>query len=220
MSQIIINIHGIGPIDRPLAPDEDKYWISTELFTQAVEIVAQSDRDVCFTFDDGNVSDIEIGAPLLNAHGLKARFFVLAGRTDQPHFLSAAHICQLQEMGHQIGSHGWDHVDWTGLDETGMTREIREAKAAIEAVCGKPVREAGIPFGRYNHKVLGALKQAGFTHAYSSDGGHVRGKAFPTPRTSLQRHMDARAIHDIIAGREPLKKSLRRAVTTRLKRVL
>lgn len=71
-----------------------------------------------------------------------------------PGSLGETEILTLQEMGHTIGSHGWDHIDWTRLDAAGRTREIDGAKTRLSEICGRPVEAASIPFGRYNARVL------------------------------------------------------------------
>lgn len=183
-------------------------------------LARDSTHQVAFTFDDGNLSDLEIGAPVLNEAGMTAQFFVLAGRIGMPGSLGETEILTLQEMGHTIGSHGWDHIDWSRLDAAGRTREIDGAKTRLSEICGRPVEAASIPFGRYNARVLKVLRQAGFTTAYSSDGGAVRGRPFPMPRTSLTGNMTRADLETILEGRESLKRRLRRAVATRLKRIL
>lgn len=220
MRQVIFNIHGIGIPKRDLQPDEAPYWITLEFFAETVALARDSAHQVAFTFDDGNLSDLEIGAPVLNEAGMTAQFFVLAGRVGMPGSLGETEIRILQEMGHEIGSHGWDHVDWTGLDAAGRTREIDEAKTRLSEICGRPIEAASIPFGRYNAGVLKVLRQASFTTAYSSDGGAVRGRPFPVPRTSLTGNMTRADLEAILEGRESLKRRLRRAVTTRLKRII
>ena len=220
MRQVILNIHGIGSPKRELEPDEDRYWISTAQFQTAVNLAKESPHDVSFTFDDGNLSDLEIGAPILTQAGLTADFFVLTSRIGTSGSLGETEIKELQAMGHRIGSHGAAHVDWKSLSLTELDAEISVPKARLEAICGRPVVAAGIPFGRYNARVLKAMKAAGFIRAYSSDGGPVRGTPFPIPRTSLTGAMSKDNIAAVIAGHEPIKKTLRRAVSTRLKRVL
>lgn len=220
MRQIILNIHGIGTPKRELEPDEAEYWISPEFFAHAVETAKASSHDVQFTFDDGNLSDLEIGAPILNDAGMTAQFFVLAGRLGTAGSLGPADLVALQDMGHSIGSHGWGHVDWTKTEGQTRAQELSEAKAVLEEACGRKMTAAGIPFGRYNASVLKAVRAAGFTTAYSSDGGAVSGRPFPIPRSSLTHAMTQKDLDDILAGREPLKRSLRRHVTTRLKRIL
>ena len=220
MRKVIFNIHGIGIPKRDLESGEAPYWITPEFFAEAVALARDSAHQVAFTFDDGNLSDLETGAPVLNEAGMTAQFFVLTGRIGMLGSLGETEIRTLQEMGHAIGSHGWDHVDWTGLDAAGRTREIDQAKARLSEICGRQIEAASIPFGRYNAGVLKALRQASFATAYSSDGGAVRGRPFPVPRISLTGNMTRTDLETILDGRESLKRRLRRAVTTRLKRVI
>ena len=63
MRQVILCFHGIGVPQRELEPGEAPYWVSEDLFHEAVEGVAAAAGkvDVRFTFDDENASDVEIG---------------------------------------------------------------------------------------------------------------------------------------------------------------
>jgi peptidoglycan/xylan/chitin deacetylase (PgdA/CDA1 family) len=173
-----------------------------------------------FTFDDGNRSDLETGAPLLAERGYFATFFVLAARIDQPNYLSRADVRALLSMGHRIGSHGADHVDWTGLNDTGVTREMYWARERIEEVAGVPISEAALPFGRYNAKTLKRLRQAGYTKIYCSDGGDVRSADWPIPRTSLTVDFGHADIDRILLGKEKLRYRLRRRIVRAIKRRL
>ena len=60
---------------------------------------------VSLTFDDGHVTQIEEGAPILNRHGIKATFY------PQPHSIPMrlAGWQQLVSQGHEIGSHTRTH---------------------------------------------------------------------------------------------------------------
>lgn len=224
MRQIIFNIHGIGTPERELEPGEAAYWISPEQFREAVAMARDHRTDVGFSFDDSNRSDLTYGAPILrdagNSQGISADFFVLAGRIDQPGSLSADDIRALRDMGHRIGSHGMDHVDWTGLDAAGARRELYEARDRIADVTDTAITAVGIPFGRYNAAVLKALRKAGYDRAYSSDGGIARDRDFPIARHSLRGDMSRDDIAALLDGREAVKTRLRRAVTSRLKRVI
>lgn len=212
MRHVILNLHGLGEPPGPLDPGEDRYWVAPDLLAVALDL-ADRHRDrvrVEFTFDDGNLSDIAIGAGLIEGAGRTATFFVLADRIGQPHYLSADHLRDLVARGHRIGNHGAGHLDWTALDEAGLRREVVEAREIIAEAAGQGVTEAGIPFGRYNARVLRALKAAGYVRAFSSDGGAVTGSDWPVPRTSLTREMDAGAVEGILLGRESALRGLRR----------
>ena len=59
-----VTVHGIGPPPRPLDPGEERMWVSVEQFERVVDVAADRD-DVRLTFDDGNVSDLEVALPRL-----------------------------------------------------------------------------------------------------------------------------------------------------------
>lgn len=222
MRRIILNFHGLGEPKRTLEAGEARYWISPDLFDEAIERAAFLRNRVLtdFTFDDGNLSDLEIAAPRLASAGIKAQFFVLAGRLDQKGALGPADIKQLQRMGHGIGNHGLDHASWRSLDDAGLDRELLDARRMLEAVTETPIRSAAIPFGQYNARVIQALKKAGYDKAYSSDGGAAHANAYPNPRTSLTATMTGAEIENIILGRESATRTLRRNATMMLKRMI
>lgn len=220
MRTIILNFHGIGVPARQLEPDEDRYWVSQDFFDETLDLCAKrrASVEISITFDDGNASDIEIGAEGLERHGMTGTFFPLSDRIGEPGSLSAEDMRMLVSRGHRIGSHGAAHVDWTALDEAGRSREWCEARDRIAEAAGTEIDEAAIPFGRYNGAVVRGLRSKGYTAIYSSDGGAIRPGDMPIPRTSPRNDMDIATIADILAGREPLKRSLRRAVAKAIKR--
>ncbi|NRG16349.1 polysaccharide deacetylase family protein [Rhizobiales bacterium] len=193
-SELYITFHGIGEPRVPLAPGEERYFVSREQFEMAVETLHGLEERYAIraniTFDDGNLSDFEVGLPVLQKHGRKGRFFVLAGRIGKEGYLSAGQIRELAASGMEIGSHGYDHVDWRGLDQKGRQREFTDARRKIEDVLGKPVMTAALPFGGFDQHVLAHLKTAGFQRVFtSSQGLAMRGSWF-CPRRSLTRDFD------------------------------
>ncbi len=215
MTRLIgINFHGIGTPRRPLEPGEAPYWLSQKRFEHVLDQIAAAPDPSVFaiTFDDGNLSDRDIGLPALAARGLRARFFVLTGRLGGVGSLDGPDVKALMEAGMTIGSHGIDHTVWPTLDNAALSRELRDSRARLEALCGCAVREAGIPFGRYDARVLRSLRAAGYTTAWSSDGGTLRQGAFLRARTSLRTDMPEATIATILSGRMPPMRQLRRAV--------
>jgi hypothetical protein len=67
-SVVNITVHGIGRADRELEPGEDQTWVSVAQFERVLDAVAER-SDVRITFDDGNVSDVEVGLPRLVSVG-------------------------------------------------------------------------------------------------------------------------------------------------------
>lgn len=222
MRHIILNFHGIGtaPIERE--PGEANYWISPDFFDEILSrIHHRGDKTrISITFDDGNKSDLSVGAEGLLRYGIKACFFMLAERIGDANSLDDNGIRELVAMGHEIGSHGADHVDWTTLDDVGFARELDEARSRISRTSCHPVTDAAIPFGRYNRRVITELKHRGYARFYSSDGGTVMTRAMPLPRTSIRTDMTPNDIHCILAGQEPLSRRLRRPMARLAKRLM
>jgi peptidoglycan/xylan/chitin deacetylase (PgdA/CDA1 family) len=216
----VLNFHGIGVPGRTLEPGEADYWIGADRFRDALDRVASHpDRErLSVTFDDGNISDLLIATPELQRRGLTAAFFVLTGRIGKPGSLGADDIRALISAGMRVGSHGAAHSDWASLSAKELGDEVTLSKAVLEGICGEPVRSAAIPFGRYNAAVLAALRKAGYTAAYSSDGGSMKPSAFLRPRTSIRRDTTDVALEGILSGRASAWKRLRRTAAMSIKK--
>lgn len=218
--QVILNFHGLGMPGRALSDSERPYWVDPGMFHDVLNLADRlKDRaEMTFTFDDGNFSDLEIGAEALDRVRRKAIFFVMSDRIGEAGSLSAGDIAELARRGHGIGTHGAAHVDWTKLDAEGEAREYDVAREAIAAAAGRPVTDAAIPFGRYNERVIRTLKARGYVKVYSSDGGGWRPGQYPMPRTSVRSDMSLADLEAIMLGRESLKRKLRRSLSMAIKR--
>ena len=219
----IINFHGIGEASRPYEAGERPFWISRHEFLNVLDLVRSNSDVVDFklTFDDGNSSDYEIAAQELRKRSLEASFFVLAGKFQQPGYLTPTQVRELAGEGFQIGSHGLNHVDWTGADDRELADELSGSKSILEEVVGRPVASAASPFGLYDRRVLNALRRAGYRDVYSSDGSARLSKAWPTPRYSVQGGLDAgRLVETVRHGRlfDRLNNELRLRVKASLSR--
>lgn len=218
---VILNFHGIGKPRRALEPGEERFWITRDAYRWILDAVLAhaAGPEVAITFDDGNLSDLEIGAEELAPRGLGATFFVLAGRLGQPGSLDANDLRALVAGGHRIGLHGHDHVDWRGLDAAGRVREFDTARAVLAVSAGSPIDEAAVPFGRYDRGVLAALRVRGFRAVHTSDRGLVRGAPWLRPRTCVRADMDPAAIAAVLRGRMGAPARLRRLVGVARKRL-
>ena len=216
----ILNFHGIGDAHSGVAADERPYWVSLARFGDILDLADCHPRapDIRFTFDDGNASDLAIAAPALAARGRTGAFYVLAGRFDDPHYLSRADCRTLVAMGMEVGLHGRDHIDWRKLDDAALASEVDAARAEIAAVSGQPVTGVGIPFGGYDKRVMRLLKARGFATIRTSDGGGARDGARIQNRTSIRSDMPLERIAALLDGHEPVMSRLRRSASTTLRR--
>ncbi|MDI7860732.1 polysaccharide deacetylase family protein [Rhizobiaceae bacterium n13] len=208
----ILNFHGIGTPRRALEPGEADFWLREERFLLILDKIANHpDRDrLSITFDDGNTSDLSIAAPALLDRGLRAEFFVLTGRIGETGSLDSDDIRALMQMGMSIGSHGVAHRDWSTLPTIDLQYELTASKATLEEICKITIGSAAIPFGRYNAAVLKALRSAGYSTAYSSDGGSAEPLTYLRPRSSLRHSTTDDALENVVSGRMPPLKRLRR----------
>lgn len=214
--RFILTFHGLGEPSSQVAPDELAYWVGERSFREMIEFVAARPHPqlppIEVTFDDGNVSDIQIALPLLLENGLFARFFVLAGRIGGDGFLSKSDIRELSQAGMTIGSHGWDHVDWRKANRQQLDRELRDAKSLIEDVIGNNVSEVGIPFGHYNRWVIQHIQRCGFSSIFTSDGGMASGSQV-SPRNTIRNGDDASAIVGLITKEMMITRKMRRKIS-------
>jgi peptidoglycan/xylan/chitin deacetylase (PgdA/CDA1 family) len=186
-----VTVHGIGSRPtRPLEDGEDRVWISVDQFEGLLDAAVER-PDVTVTFDDGNLSDLEIGLPRLQERGLKGRFYVPAGLLGEPGRLDASGVRELHQAGMFIGSHGWAHRDWRALDwspagAVEVEEEMVRARRHLSQLTGSDVSEVAVPFGSYDRHVVRTLRRTGVTRVYTSDGGWARNGAWLQARTSIR----------------------------------
>jgi peptidoglycan/xylan/chitin deacetylase (PgdA/CDA1 family) len=212
-----LNFHGLGVPGRVLPPGEEEYWIEGRFFADILDSV-RGRPDVDITFDDSNESDYTIALPLLKERKMKARFFVVADRMDQKGSLSKKQIQTMLAEGMAIENHGMEHRNWRQLDERELHRELVEARDLIQQVTGAPITEAACPFGGYNRRVLGMLRNLGYTKVYTSDRGAARVDAWFQPRITIRRCDNLPQVAEMCAPGRANSGGLARNVKLLLKR--
>jgi peptidoglycan/xylan/chitin deacetylase (PgdA/CDA1 family) len=180
-----ITFHGVGDPPRELEPGEDQVWLSVSAVRRVLGAVSERD-EIRITLDDGNRSDAEIMLDELERFGLKASFFVVAGRIGRPGFLDEPSVRAIADAGHEVGLHGMTHRPWTTLSEEELDQELVVARAALAAIAQKPITVAACPYGSYDRRVLRRLRQLGYERVYTSDGGRSASTAWLQPRTTIE----------------------------------
>ncbi|SDU50340.1 polysaccharide deacetylase family protein [Jiangella alkaliphila] len=208
--------HGIGTCEREREPGEARYWITEPTFHRLLDEAAAHPH-VRLSFDDGNASDAAVALPALRERGLRATFFALAGRLDDPVSLSAAELEELRAAGMTIGSHGWAHVPWRGLSPADARRELIDAREALAAASGAPVTEAALPLGRYDRRLLGRLRGAGYDAVYTSDRFPARPGSWLQARYSVTAADTVASVRSVMTHR-PGPRDVRNAVVSTIKR--
>jgi peptidoglycan/xylan/chitin deacetylase (PgdA/CDA1 family) len=216
---MVINLcfHGIGTIVREREPGESRYWVSKDRFLRILDEVRDKPQ-IRLSFDDGNRSDISVALPALLERGLRASFFALAGRLDDVASVSQSGLRELRTAGMAIGSHGWSHIPWRGLDEDGAHRELVDARAILAEASGGAIEDAALPLGRYDRRLLYRLGKIGYRTVYTSDRFPARSSAWLQARYSVTAHDTAESIRSTITHR-PGVREVRNLIASAVKRI-
>jgi peptidoglycan/xylan/chitin deacetylase (PgdA/CDA1 family) len=210
--------HGVGTPGRELEPGEERYWIDVDTFHRVLDLALEEPR-IRLSFDDGNASDVTVALPALLDRGLRATFFVLAGRLDRPGSLATEDVRQLVSAGMRVGSHGMDHVPWRHQDDATLHRELVDARQHLEGVLGSPIDEAALPLGRYDRRVLRLVRRAGYRNLHTSDRCWSAEGAWLQPRFSVQRDDTAAALRQRALSRPAVPQRLRSDAVRLVKRL-
>ncbi|MGE5455646.1 MAG: polysaccharide deacetylase family protein [Ignavibacteriales bacterium] len=91
------------------------------------EAVVETTKKVAFTFDDGPSKYTEELLAILKENNAEATFFILGSKIDQ----YASTIEDIKDGGHQIGSHGVSHSDFTKMTNEKLIKELEATKSLL-----------------------------------------------------------------------------------------
>ena len=111
------------------------------------------------SFDDGYPQDVTVAMPVLRARRWRAVLNLQIGN------LVPARVRQLLAAGWEIDAHTFTHPDLTLVDDARLRREIAGSRRWIQLVFGVPVDFFAYPFGRYDARVVAAVRRAGYLGA-------------------------------------------------------
>ena len=158
--------------------------------------------------DDGHQSNLDIAAPLLQARGMSACFFITSDFIDRrPGFMSSEQLNRLGRIpGMCIGSHGVSHRFFDDLSEEDSRAELVDSRAKLESITGQRCQSISFPGGRYDEQTLHLLRAAGYLQWYGSEIGTVE----------ANESMDAKAVPEEVADEFILRPQLQRAPIDRV----
>ncbi len=189
---LILMYHKIGA---PLAGSRlhDLYVSTRDLDWHLAELAAAGQRPVpygeawenidagmtgfCLTFDDAFASVFDLALPILQARGLKAMLFVVAGlvgaKDEWDHAIGEPPQALMDERqirawldaGHEIGAHTLTHPALANVAPERARAEIFDGKKLLEDRFGVPVRHFCYPYGSYHPQVRDLVAEAGYATA-------------------------------------------------------
>ena len=162
------------------ASSATKYKISETTFKCHLDMVSNSsfefwdggqpvnENSICFTFDDGGISNLQTAA-LLDRYNTKGIFFIVTGLIGRDGFLNADQICELKHNGHWVGSHSATHPDRMAfLPQHELYREWSNSRSDLAKIVGDSVHICSVPGGSVSKDVVLQADLAGYGLLFNS----------------------------------------------------
>lgn len=123
-------VAGSQSVDADVVEQDGVEWVDTQMPP------GWSPPRVSIAFDDGWVSALEQAVPILETFGYTATFFVVADYVDkagyQADYATSRQLAELQQRGHEIASHTFDHPDMTKLTSAEVKEQLQKSKSKLE----------------------------------------------------------------------------------------
>ncbi len=112
---------------------------------------------IALTFDDGPWPYTPALLDTLKKHKAKATFFVLGRKVANRMELTR----RIQDEGHEIGNHTWDHPKLTDLDDMEMIQEVSSTQDIIHEATGRYPTMVRPPSGAVDGRVRAHMAELG-----------------------------------------------------------
>ena len=130
-------------------------------------------RPVVLTFDDGYPEDVDVAMPLLRMRRWPAVLNLQVGN------LVPKRVRLLIAAGWEIDVHTFRHPDLTKVGTAQLRREVVGARRWIRSVFGVPADFFCYPYGKYDARVVAAVRRAGYAGAETELGGDASSASDP-----------------------------------------
>jgi len=151
-------------------------------------------RPIVVSFDDGYRSIAHAAFPALRELGWPGVLNLAVKNLHVSGGISEKQVRRLLDGGWELAAHTVTHPDLTTLGDRPLRREVRGSRNQLRARFGVPVDFFCYPGGRYDARVIAAVRRAGFLAATTT----VEGLAEPSRPFELRRVRVSRS--DGIAG--------------------
>lgn len=114
---------------------------------------------IVLTFDDGPYPGYtEKILDILKKYNISSTFFVTGKHVQKYPDL----VYKIWKEGHEVGLHGYNHIDYTKLTKKQILSELKKSKKIVEDIVGKgEVKYFRPPAGKYNEYVKQCCEQQG-----------------------------------------------------------
>ena len=125
---------------------------------------SQHKTRIAFTFDDGPGEYTDQLLDCLEQNNAHATFFMLGQNVEN----WQSEVQRMVDIGCEIGSHSWDHLNLYDLDMDAVAKEFSDTDAALEKACGQKASVARAPYGNWNDDIISTVNKPFFTWSLDS----------------------------------------------------
>ena len=146
-------------------------------------------KPIFITFDDGYENNYINAYPILKKMNLTVTICMCTGYIDKKgaifenekyikgkipgSYLTEEEIIEMSQNGISFCSHGVNHFYMDELKGMSLENEITESKEKLGKLLDKEIIFFSYPYGRYNKKTIEALRNAGYSGAFTIKKGKV-----------------------------------------------
>lgn len=125
---------------------------------------SQHKTRIAFTFDDGPGEYTDELLDCLEQNNAHATFFMLGQNVGS----WESEVQRMVDIGCEVGSHSWDHLNLYDLDMDAVAKEFSDTDAALEKACGQKASVARAPYGNWNDDIISTVNKPFFTWSLDS----------------------------------------------------
>lgn len=130
------------------------------------------EKSVVLTFDDAYEDNYTNVYPVLKEFGFRGTIFVITGGTDKiGAYLTSDQLKEMDINGMDIESHTVNHEELDKLSLEKQEQTLVQSKQFLEKLLNKKVDYIAYPSGLYNNFTEQAVKNAGYTMAFTTNSG-------------------------------------------------
>jgi peptidoglycan/xylan/chitin deacetylase (PgdA/CDA1 family) len=127
-------------------------------------------KPIVISFDDGYLSHYTHALPVLKALGWHG-VLNLEINNVRPGDLTASQVRALIDAGWEVDSHTISHPDLTTIGDAQLQQELAGSRRYLKKHFGVPADFFCYPAGRYDARVVAAVKAAGYRAATTTEPG-------------------------------------------------
>jgi peptidoglycan/xylan/chitin deacetylase (PgdA/CDA1 family) len=140
-------------------------------------------KPIVISFDDGYRSTADVALPVLRERGWAGVLNLKVRSLERAWGIRPRQVRALVRAGWEIDAHTITHPDLTAVNNRVLTLEIAGSRREIRSAFGVPVEFFCYPAGRYDQRVIAAVRRAGYLGATTT----VEGLAKPDRPFELRR---------------------------------